>query len=111
MEEGYTTFKQKVELKYGLNLRDGLVFACACEDYVEQCQDSRKIFVSNISSKNPKFEVNASDLTELLRLRAERGDLLEFRIEGTDIFAKEFREELRKGLTEDDYFFNWWIDA
>jgi phosphotransferase system HPr-like phosphotransfer protein len=110
MEERYTTFRQKVELKYGLNLRDGLVLACACEDYIEQCQDSRKIFVSNVSSKNPKFEVNAQDLTELIRLKAEKGDLLEFRIGGTDILAKTFREELRKGLTEEDYLFNWWME-
>ncbi len=108
-EEEYIVLRKKLNLQDGLNGHNSTILLLACRAYNLDSGGNRVVTVKNLSDKSTyDVEINSSgSIMGLMALSASKGSLLEIRIDGIDEAARNFCEDLKKGLDQEHYFIDY----
>jgi len=79
--------------------------ACVVYGKAHFSDKGKKVIFRN-PKRHPDRRVSGRSILDLLTLEACKGDILEIMIEGTDEAAKELREDIKRGLSNEGYLYN-----
>jgi phosphotransferase system HPr-like phosphotransfer protein len=104
----YTILKETLNLSDGFNMRNSVMFQLACHVYMLESSNAREVFVTNLSreqeeGETERYVAKGNSAMNMMMLEAPCGSLLEIKLEGVDSAAEKFRDDLKRGLNEEEY--------